>query len=314
MNIEEMRVRFYDSVEKTIQNKRSDNNFFFTTEEYAKLIVEVRETKTKSARGKTTAEIRLLQKYDVLTIAQKDVLVKPLGEGASDIISYLKKDELFDVLRSTHTDIGHGGRNRMKFELKKKYANVTVETIMLFLSLCIPCQKKSAIPKRGLVSKPILQSAFNSRAQIDLIDMQSQEYEGSRFILNYQDHFTKFVVLRPLKTKRAEEVANNLLDIYLLLGAPAILHSDNGREFVNDWLRHMHEMWPTLKVVRGKPRHSQTQGSVERANRDVEGMLGAWMAETNSPDWPAGLKFVQFQKNRAFHEGLYDLKNYRTLL
>jgi hypothetical protein len=81
-------------------------------------------------------------------------------------------------------------------KLKRKYVNVTIETIMLYLSLYILCRKKSAIPKRCLVSKPNLHSAFNLRAQIDLISMQSQDYEGNRFIFNYQDHFIMFVFLR----------------------------------------------------------------------------------------------------------------------
>ena len=54
--------------------------------------------------------------------------------------------------------------------------------------------------------------------------------------MNYgRDHLTKFVVLRPQKTKRAEEVAYiyNVLDIFCLLGSPHILQLDNGREFAN---------------------------------------------------------------------------------
>jgi len=49
-----------------------------------------------------------------------------------------------------------------------------------------------------------------------------------------------------------------------------------------------------VKIVHGKPRHSQSQGSIERANRDVEDMLATWMAETKSTDWPSELKFIQF--------------------
>ena len=37
--------------------------------------------------------------------------------------------------------------------------------------------------------------------------------------MNYQDHLTKFVILRRLKTKRAEEIAFNLMDIYIIFGA-----------------------------------------------------------------------------------------------
>ena len=61
--------------------------------------------------------------------------------------------------------------------------------------------------------------------------MQSMCHEQYKWIMNYQDHLTKFCVLRPLTSKRAAEVAYQLLDIYSLLGAPAILQSENGSEF-----------------------------------------------------------------------------------
>jgi len=131
----------------------------------------------------------------------------------------------------------------MMAEIKLKYCNIIKETIMIFLSLCTDCHKKSSNPKRGLVSKPILHSAYNSRAQIDLIYMQSQSINNYRFKMNYQDHLTKFVILKPLKTKRAEEIAYNLMEIYTTFGAPAILHSDNGREFVNSVINELHNMW-----------------------------------------------------------------------
>jgi hypothetical protein len=39
------------------------------------------------------------------------------------------------------------------------------------------------------------------------------------------------LVLWPLKSKRATDVAMQILDIFLLFGAPNILQSDNGAEF-----------------------------------------------------------------------------------
>lgn len=76
-------------------------------------------------------------------------------------------------------------------------------------------------------------SEMNSRTQVDLIDMQSQADGEYRFIMVYQDHVTKFVQIKALKTKRAEEVAKHIIDIFCIFGAPMILQSDNGREFVN---------------------------------------------------------------------------------
>ena len=79
----------------------------------------------------------------------------------------------------------------------------------------------------------LLMCLFGCCFQVDLIDMQSQPDGPYRFILNYQDHLTKFIILRPLKQKTAEAVAECIIPIFQIFGAPKILHTDNGREFAN---------------------------------------------------------------------------------
>src|SRR6188508_3441288 len=156
----------------------------------------------------------------------------------------------------------------------------------------------------GVVVCPILTSKFGSRAQVDLIDMQSMPHENFKWIMVYQDHMTKYCVLPPLVSKRAAEVAYQLVDIFLLLGAPQILQSDNGSEFTASIISELKQIWPDLLIVHGKPRHPQSQGSVERLNCDVKDMLVAWLGDNNSTDWPMGLKFVQFSKNTSHHSGI----------
>ncbi|XP_045450005.1 KRAB-A domain-containing protein 2-like [Melitaea cinxia] len=75
-------------------------------------------------------------------------------------------------------------------------------------------------------------------------------------------------------------------------------------EFVNSVIKELTSYWPELKLVTGKPRHSQSQGSVERANQDIEKMLASWMEDNKTTNWSNGLKFVQFMKNRAFYSGI----------
>ncbi|XP_023223766.1 KRAB-A domain-containing protein 2-like [Centruroides sculpturatus] len=139
---------------------------------------------------------------------------------------------------------------------------------------------------------------------VDLIGFQSQPDREYKFIMVYQDHHTKFVILKSLMSKRAEEVAYNLVDIFSLLGAQSILQSDNGREFANNVVTSLKEFWPALKIVYGKPRHSQSQGSVERANQHIENMFCTWMQDNKSDRWSEGLHFIQFMKNRAYHSGI----------
>jgi hypothetical protein len=141
-------------------------------------------------------------------------------------------------------------------EVNKKYANVTRDVLNLFKEMCEECQlKKRKIASKGLVFKPLLSKDFNSRGQVDLVDMQSMR-DGD--ILHYQDHLTKFAVLRPLTSKLAAEVGFQLLDIFLLFGAPHILQSDNGREFTANIIKELKDMWPDCTLVHGKPRHPQS--------------------------------------------------------
>jgi len=190
-------------------------------------------------------------------------------------------------------------------ELQRKYANITTKALELFKSLCEECQKKRKRPMtKGVVVRPILSKEFASRGQVDLIDMQSMPHSNFKWIMVYQDHLTKFCILRPLQTKRAAEVAFQLVDIFLLMGAPAVLQSDNGSEFTSRVITELKEIWPSLTMVHGKPRHPQSQGSVERANGDIKDMLVTWLADNNSQDWSVGIKFVQFQKNAAHHSGI----------
>ncbi|XP_068200646.1 KRAB-A domain-containing protein 2-like [Palaemon carinicauda] len=158
---------------------------------------------------------------------------------------------------------------------------------------------------KGVIVRPIYTKEFSSRGQVDLIDMQSMPSgSNKKWIMVYQDHLTKFCILGALTSKRAVEVAFHLLDIFLLFGAPVILQSDNGSEFTSQVITKLKEVWPKLTLVHGKPRHTQSQGSVECANGDTKDMLVAWMADNDSQDWPTCIKFVLFQKNSALHSGI----------
>ena len=159
-------------------------------------------------------------------------MIYPVAEGSSSIKYYVQKEDIFDVIHDAHLAIGHGGRNRMMKETQTKYKCITAETIMLYFRLSVPCLKKSKVPKKGMMIKPMIFSEMNSRAQVDLTDMQSQPDGDLRWSLVYQNHLTKFLQLRPVRSKRSPVIAYQLLDIFSFFGAPSILKSDNGREFV----------------------------------------------------------------------------------
>ena len=62
-------------------------------------------------------------------------------------------------------------------------------------------------------------------------------------------------------------------------------------------------MWPGLKIIHGRPRHSQSQGSVERLNQTAERMLQKWCADTGK-GWVAACIHVQWGYNTGHHSGV----------
>ncbi|XP_011165454.2 KRAB-A domain-containing protein 2-like [Solenopsis invicta] len=175
----------------------------------------------KEREKKEAVHYRRIKRYDILTIGGEERLIAPMKEENGEIKYYV---DLFNILEEMYVAVGHGGRTT---ECNRKYKNITVKAIMTYLKLCQPYQKKQKTLKKGIVIKPILHSEMNSRCQIDLIDLQTNPDGNYKFILVYQDHLTKFVILRALRTKLAAEVAYHLLDIFTTFGAPSILYSDN---------------------------------------------------------------------------------------
>ncbi|KFM71468.1 KRAB-A domain-containing protein 2, partial [Stegodyphus mimosarum] len=190
-------------------------------DKYCTFIEDVKRAKAK--QEKESDNYRRLRKCDVIEVDGKEKLIVPVTEDSSVILYYVHTEELFDLLHDTHLKIGHGGRTQMEKKRQTKFKNVTKEIITLYLSLCKPCLTKLSYPKNGLVSKPLIFKEFNSRCQVALIDMQSNPDGEFKFILNSQDHLTKFILLRALKSKRAEEVAYQLLDVFSIMGAPNVL-------------------------------------------------------------------------------------------
>lgn len=216
------------------------------------------------------------------------------------------KNATLGIIKQAHHDTGHGGERKTHQKIIERYANVPRHLVGLFLRGCERCAEKKHRKETaaGVTVKPLTVKKFNERGQVDLIDMQTVQDGEYRYILNYMEYLTKFHILRPLQSKQTAEVARNLLFIFLDFGAPLILQSDNGREFTSQLIRELSSLWPDLVLINGRPRHPQSQGSIERSNAGVKSKLAAWMRDNKTPKWTFGVRFVQWQLNSSYHEAI----------
>ena len=73
------------------------------------------------------------------------------------------------------------------------------------------------------------------------------------------------------------------------------------------------ELWPGCKVIHGKPRHPESQGSVERVNREIKKVLGALMRKANDTCWVKFIPQAQYSINTSPHSALENKSPYRVL-
>ena len=110
--------------------------------------------------------------------------------------------------------------------------------------------------------------------------------------------------LYPLNSKEAGSIANILRTIFQDHGAPHYLHSDNGTEFVNRFVKDVCDRFNT-KIVHGRPYHPQSQGQVENLNRRVKNCLRHFLLqypeEQRSEVWPKLVKEVEYFLNHSWH-------------
>ena len=121
--------------------------------------------------------------------------------------------DMYTITKQGHIATGHGGRDRMLKYMSNKYTNITKARVDLFKSFCVSCQEKVKRPKTTrVIVRLILSNDFLSRSQVDMIDMQSSPQSQFHRIMVYQCQLTKFCILRPLKSKKAVEVASQNQD------------------------------------------------------------------------------------------------------
>ena len=95
--------------------------------------------------------------------------------------------------------------------------------------------------------------------------MKHMPDDSYNYIAHQMDHWSKFHVMWPLMRKSAMEVVLGSQQKCFLIWGSLRYCNLKGREFVNDIVKEILTLWPgQVVIINGRPRHSQSQGLVER--------------------------------------------------
>lgn len=146
------------------------------------------------------------------TLVLAEDMVGQVGEGGDNtsddqpppvLRSAVANEDLFGVLRDAHIQTGHAKGEKMWMRLKKTYNNISRELCNEFPKTCLACTKTRSKPHKPAAGHTPIQSVgFGSRGQVDLIDLQTAEHGGMKWLLTYCDHATKFACTTPLPNKQ----------------------------------------------------------------------------------------------------------------
>ncbi len=122
------------------------------------------------------------------------------------------KEDIFNVLREAHLATGHGKELVMYRGVSRDYFNVSRVICAMFCNECATCLlTRSNLKKTKAGHRPILTTGFGSRGQVDLVDFQSSEFDGMKWLLTYCDHGTKFAATTPVPNKQVKSPCPLLL-------------------------------------------------------------------------------------------------------
>lgn len=193
---------------------------------------------------------------------EERVLVSSGQDDTKTIL--LKKEEMKTCVKAYHDRYKGSGARKLYKAISKRFAGVSERDVLSILNSMHEAQRLKPMFLNKAPLHPVLSSGVMNQVQIDLVDMKNNKVmigsETFRYILVMLDVFSRFIFLRPLKTKSSSEVASILLHIFSDIGPPKRLQSDQGSEFKGAVQQLMEVM--QVQIIHSRPYYPQSQGKV----------------------------------------------------
>ncbi|KAL0215699.1 hypothetical protein P9112_007883 [Eukaryota sp. TZLM1-RC] len=135
---------------------------------------------------------------------------------------------------------------------------------------CFLCQKTAVVPKLHVPTTGSLWADRPfARVNVDVIGPLPEDQDGHKYIVVFVDSFTRFTLIVPFNKLNATLTADALiLKACVIFVKPFLVHSDNGPEFSKAVFNALCQFLG-IEVSKSVPHFSQSNGLVERRNRDI---------------------------------------------
>jgi hypothetical protein len=199
---------------------------------------------------------------------------------------------------------GHGGIERTLAKVSRCAYFINMKSrVADYVKTCIICQRVKPDNRKppGLMQSSPIGSPWEV-LYMDLMGSYVKSYPGGySSILVIIDDFTKWVEIVPLKDATAVRIGKVLEEsIFGRYGMPKTFVSDNGTNFTSNIMAYLCGQWK-VKQRFTSPYHPQSN-LTERANRTIETMIRAYLADLPHNQWSRNLPFLALAINNSKQE------------
>ena len=163
------RPEFDRKVAEIIDSSAGKNHQFITNQERTEIVDFLSTYSQGSEQPREGKHYRWIRTLTLTNYAGHLELTRK--DGGKRVVPV---EELFNVIQNCHLTLGHAGRDKVIFELRKTY-HISKKLVDLYLSTCLICDEKRNRPRKNVVVKSIISEEMNSRAQVDLICFDSSK-------------------------------------------------------------------------------------------------------------------------------------------
>ena len=181
------------------------------------------------------------------------------------------------------------------------YRPMLKEEVIKVVQTCDICQKiKKEHSKKLAEMLYLTPTRPNQLITTDIAGPLKETERGNKYFIVVIDHFTKFTQVYPMQRIQAEDVAQILVDKWMMtFGIPESILSDGGTQYRSKLLEAVYE-YLDINSLKTTPFHPQCNGQSERTVQTTKAMLRAHV-DDNQTNWDVLLNKVTFAYNSSVH-------------
>lgn len=206
---------------------------------------------------------------------------------------------LSELYYSLQSPVSYAGAEKLYQYARKKNNSITRKDVKNWLRSQLTYTLHKPV-KLKFSTRPVMVYDIDEQWQMDLVDLSklSKFNSGYKYLLVCVDILSKFLWIRPLKSKTGEEAASSIKSIFSTKRIPKVLQTDKGTEFFNILVKKVLAENNVKLIYTNSERKASV---VERLNRTFKGLMYKYFTKTNNHRYIDVLQDLVEKYNNTYH-------------